>query len=463
MYDNTDIKLKVENLINALSEKLKANTSIKSLVTDILENFKGSIEYSEDNSYLYLRKDDHPKAIIHLNINNILKKFSFKIEEKNERKILVSNLDNSILASVMVIAYLAFYSKESFDILITMNNIYDQNSDYSNLKDKLRTNNIINLNLKQSYCIAESFSSFTITNVSIPIKRLDFDKEGYSYFAIGINGLVGGHSAFDLDKVRSNAIKSLMSFVRMIKSKVDLEILSFDGGNRYDYIPTSAKFELAVKNDYVNDLLKTFEVSKNQFLEKNLKLEPNLDIYIDQLDFLNYLVMDLESYDHMSSFIELAINGAYSVDSSNGQLISSSIISSIKTYKDHINLIVIYRSLSNSVLDEMLEKTKLAAKVAEAEIENKLFIPYWKNSDSYLTEMFSKSYNNLFDKDLKIIKTQYSLDCNIIFSGFDVKMVSLGVKYKHIGNNNFYSCLDDISDIIILIEDVLSKIEVSKE
>lgn len=461
MFDGSDINKKIEDLVLSLDDNSKVGINSLELTEQLMNRYNNEFEIIKNDKFYYIKRGDNPKAVMHLNISNVLSKFSYGLINKDDIKYIFTDGDPDIINPIIILEMLSKFSDIDFDILITMNNIYDKRSDFSHLYDILRSDNIINFNLKQSNCIAESFASFTIVDINIPIERKEIDQEDYSFFSIGVKDLVGGNSGLDLDKVRSNAIKSLLTVIRKIKSKVDIEILSFDGGNRFDNIPNSAKCEICVHNDYLNDLIKVFELEKNDYLKKNLKLEPNVNLYMEECDFVNFLPMTSDTFSHLTSFIELSINGAYSVDTTNGQLISSSIISNAKTYNDHLGLVLVFRSLSNNELKEMIEKTRLAAKVSNASLKTKYYIPAWQNKDYKLTDIFRTAYEDMTNKELKIIKTQYSLEGNLIFNSFPVKMISLGVKYNKGDNNKFYSSLEDISIMVGLIKRVLSKIEES--
>lgn len=463
MFDNSDINKKIEDLVLSTDGSSRERINSLDLAFKLINLYKSNYEVIENDKFYYIKIGENPKAVMHLNIANILSKISYRLSVKDDKKYIVTDGDPGYINPLIILKILSNLSNIDFDILITMNNIYDRKSDFSTFKDILRSDNIINLNLRQSNCIAESFASSTIVDINIPIKRSELKKEEYSFFSIGLKDLVGGNSALDVDKVRSNAIKSLLGVIRKIKAKVDIEILSFDGGNRYENIPNSARCEICVHKDYINDLLKVFELEKNDFLEKNLKLEPNVNLYLEESEFTNYLPMHSDSFTHLTSFIELSINGAYSVDTSSGQLISSSTISNAKTYNDHLSFVLVFRSLSNNGLKEMIEKTRLACKVSNADFTTKYYIPLKHNNDDFLTETFKEAYKELTEEDLKIIKTQYSLEANILFNSLPVKMVSLGVKYIKDDNDEFYTKLDDISILISLIKKVLSKLQESKE
>lgn len=89
-------------------------------------------------------------------------------------------------------------------------------------------------------------------------------------------------------------------------------------------------------------------------------------------------------------------------------------------------MILVLRSLTEEGIRQMLEKSNLAASIAKSELDEKIYIPSFKNSDKSFTKIFEESYNNLFNRPIEVIKTQYSLDSSIVFKNQNVKMVSLG-------------------------------------
>ena len=125
-------------------------------------------------------------------------------------------------------------------------------------------------------------------------------------------------------------------------------------------------------------------------------------------------------------------------------------------------MILVMRSLTEEGMRQMLEKSNIAAKIAKSELDEKIYIPSFKNSDKVFTNIFEEAYKKLYNETLEVIKSQYSLDSSIVFKNQNVKMVSLGVKYKQ-DEEYFYTQLDDILKVIILIENVFEKLKENKE
>lgn len=448
-YENT-----ISNLQDNLREfeSLEALTSEKSYIDEfIIRSSKYDLSYFDDS--IYIKKGDNPKAILHLNIDSNIKDSHISLSE--DGLYLYSSNDLNYINSLLAINELLQKSSNDFDVLITNNNIQNENRDYKALYFHLRSKNIINLNLRQSRCLANEFSALILSKINIPVERFypDYD---YKIFRISLSNLIGGHSGSDLDKVRINSIKSLVTFIRKMKAKVDLDIINLQAGDRYDRIPSFGHIDFIIKSDYVSDLEDIFDLVKNEYMEKNLKHEPNMDFTLEEINLSEFNPITQVSFEHLASFVELVPSGAYAVDNLNNELISSINLSISRTSEDFFNFIIVYRSLTSESMKEMLKTTKMAAKISSANIKSGLIIPRWKNSKDNLTEVFKQAFNDLTGEEFDVVKTQYSLDSSIIFNNLDVNLISLGVEYKQGESGNYFSPLEDIADIVKLVDTALT-------
>lgn len=450
-----------DNYINSLKEGILNQNSKLSIIDSVLNAARDSSckIIQLDRSY-YIQKGDKPSALLHLNVDNSLEQsYNFMVIDGVDS--ITSESYIHLLNASIVVNYFLRYSEKSFDILITNSNIQSNLQDFGHIKSFIRSNNIINLNLRQADCIADEFSSLLLSLVSVPTKRFkaDFD---YKTYRLSLSNLMGGHSGDNINKVRMNSIKMIIGIFRRMKSKVDLDMISLYAGDKYDNVPSFADLEFIINSNYENELLNVFEIYKNEAIEKNLRYEPDMKLICEEIENKDIEPITNESFNHLASFIELSPTGIFAVNSLDSQVISSSNLATTRTLKDSINLILVFRSLTEEGMSQMLEKSRTAAKIASSDFIEKLFIPSLKNKDKKLTDTFVSSYKELYDKELEVIKTQYSLDSSIVFKNQNVKMISLGVKYKQ-DDKYYYTRIEDILKIITLLESVMEKLENYKE
>ena len=465
--DNSNYHHKLKSITRDLSEYIKVIDDNKSLIKFVLSKAKEKkLKISLINDCYYI-KNENPKAVLHLNISDKVNSSSYiKLigEQKSEIETNINIIEISGLISIIL---LLEDGLDSFDILLTNNHFNEYNRDFNKLRSVIRSNNIINLNLNESNCIAESFASYTLSTIEIPIERIEINEKNFLeqnyFYRISLNYVLGNNITSEINNFFNNSTKMLMTFLRKIKSKVDLDVIEIRGGTRFDNNPYISYVDLACEKEFENDLLDVFKLMVSEYLSTNLRIEPNLKFEIEKIEETKFYPMTQESFNHISSFVELAMNGTFSVDSNTKTTISSSTLAKSTTSSNKLNIVMIFRSLSEDSLQQMIEKTKLACNVNKGKFTNRLMIPSWQNKNNYLAKVFKNAYDYLFKSNIKIIKTQYSLDCNLIFYKFDVNMISIGVKYKQVDIKKSTSDFKDILKTFSLIKEVLFRLDRSLE
>lgn len=448
------LKINIENLSDIIHNTRAKYPLLEYISKVAIEN---GFEVTGVNDAIYFRRGYKPSAIIHLNLEYKNKNYDFSIDENNPLQ-LISTCESTYINAILIISLLIFQKYAKFDILMTKNVIQTENKSFLTLANIIRSENIINLNLNKSFSLADQFSSLILSRINIPVERFEITYD-HKKFRISLNNLIGGHTGEDLDKVRLNSIKTLIGFIRKIKSKVDIDITNITAGERYDNIPSAGFIDFVVKSQYENELLDIFQIIKNDYIEKNLKHEPEMDISIEEISEIDFNPIDQASFDHLLSFVELIPSGAYKVDNVSNELISSINLSTARTFEDLFAFVIVYRSLSEEIMNEMQNKTSIAAEISYGEIITNLVIPKRKNSNDKLVNAFRRAYTNIFNEDLQVIKTQYSLDSSIIFNNLNVNLVSLGVEYKQGDDGNYYSKLADIVSETMLIDNAITQLE----
>lgn len=117
-------------------------------------------------------------------------------------------------------------------------------------------------------------------------KDKDMMKSSYSHsYKVKLGGLPGGHSGYDLDKNRGNAIIMLAEFLQSINA----EIVSFNGGTKNNVFPTQAEAVINIEDDARIKL-------KDAFINKYQDAFPNLALSIEKIQSHDTAMMNSNKY-----------------------------------------------------------------------------------------------------------------------------------------------------------------------
>ena len=185
---------------------------------------------------------------------------------------ILNVLDSNINANIEAI----FTTSEE----TTMNGAI--NIDLSTIKGK----KMINLDGFNSNTILLGSASFNDIDIITNYKLTE--KNNNKLYKIKLTGLEGGHSGFDIDKNKGNAIILLAKLLLKIK---DIKISEFTGGSKINVIPSSAT-SIIETNENLNKIINEF---KNENPEINLEInkitEKREKMSIDETyKFLNSLL-----------------------------------------------------------------------------------------------------------------------------------------------------------------------------
>lgn len=108
-----------------------------------------------------------------------------------------------------------------------------------------------------------------------------FIKKKQKGYKISIRGLLGGHSGFEINKNRGNAIILLVKLLSTIK---DIEISNLEGGTKFNVIPSHAYCSF-----YSSYTLEQLNIVCSHFIQENHKIYPTMEIQITEEKILDYL------------------------------------------------------------------------------------------------------------------------------------------------------------------------------
>ena len=156
------------------------------------------------------------------------------------------------------------------------------NIDLSTLKGK----KMINLDGFNSDTILLGTASFNDIDINMNYKTTKKNKR--KLYEIKLSGLEGGHSGFDIDKNKVNAIILLAELLLNIKN---IRIAKFNGGSKINVIPSSATAIIETNED-VKKIINVFQNKKSNINVEIININEELKLLSENetTKFLNSIV-----------------------------------------------------------------------------------------------------------------------------------------------------------------------------
>jgi len=202
----------------------------------------------------------------------------------------------------------------------TMQGAY--NLDVSQLKSK----KLICLDGFEGNAVVVSSASFTDFLVEFDNGTTNLPIQDYHYYNIEINGLLGGHSGFDIDKKRGNS-HQLMS--ELLKRLPDAILGRMVGGYQYNVIPTNSMVVIATTADET-----TVKAVVEAFVKEKSKLSPLFRISTTPIE---RPIKPLKNSENLLNFLTEFNYGVLQKDDQNNVVVSQN-LSEINTDKGTIKI-----------------------------------------------------------------------------------------------------------------------------
>ena len=248
---------------------------------------------------------------------------------------------------------------------------------------------------------------------------------GYKGVNVTITGLSGGHSGMEIDKDRANALKIALNVLETLNGKLDIKLVSIDGGTKDNAIPRKTEIKLAVKEGEFEKLKEEVES-----IEKQVQAEyPEEDarILLEEAGSIDEALRDedLENTIYLLDKLPTGINTW--LEDREDTVESSSNLAIIDTEEKKIRVYVSTRSSNEKILKEMRESiTGDIAKVGESNITGNY--PEWEyKPESELRDKAVELYEKMYDREMEVIVIHAGLESGAFKKTYkDLDIISFG-------------------------------------
>ena len=316
---------------------------------------------------------------------------------------------------------------------------------------------MINLDSETEDIVTVSCAGGSDFKVNIPVKSVA--RQG-TLVTLEIKGLQGGHSGVEINKNRVNANMIAGRVLNELKSQLDFDIISINGGDKANAIPNRCVIELCVGNAEGFAILaqKNFDTIKQEIADR----EPNFAPEILVGDAGEYSVLDTKIKNKIIYTLLCAPNGVVEMSASIEGLVQTSLnLGVLMTTQDSIIIHFALRSNKKSAL--IFLEQRLASFFDNLDLTYKTFghYPPWEyNAKSALREIYCGSYFELFGTQPRVKAIHAGLECGVFASQIDnFDCISIGPAMHDVHTTQERLSISSTQKMYELIIKILEKLK----
>jgi len=269
------------------------------------------------------------------------------------------------------------------------------------------------------------------SSIELPIRMQT--NQGDDALLVKVSGLRGGHSGVDIHEQRGNAIKILTRL--LWKASLNHEFFLFDikGGDKHNAIPREAYAKVSIQKKSKNGFIKDIKAEEKEIYEEIKPIDPNLKVEVTSTE-PSKNVLQKTSQMTLLNLLHGLPHGVHQMNYDIKTLVNTSTNLATISVKDNAILIgMSSRSPMKSALQDMRDRIKAIAVLADAKVSEGTPYPGWKpDLQSKILALSKKIFKDMFKAEPKIEAIHAGLECGIIgekFPGMD--MVSIGPTIKN--------------------------------
>lgn len=312
------------------------------------------------------------------------------------------------------------------EILFTVNEERGMDGAEALKPDQLRSTIMLNLDTEDEdeLCIGCAGGLNLVakmTHQTVPPPR-----NGYTARKLEIKGLKGGHSGVQIHEQRANANKLLFRLLRL--TKLDVMLVSVDGGTLSNAIPREASAELLIsKSD-----LKSFEEQVERY-QQNVALEyspveESISITLSKINKPKKMI-DQDSAALLVWAMAAAPDGVHNMSNTIPGLVqTSSNLAIVRTEEDSTMVEFFIRSASETQKVELADTIASVFELADGDVSCTGSHPGWlPNPNSAILKVVKECFTKQYGEEPHVRAVHAGLECGLIGSIYpNMDMISMG-------------------------------------
>lgn len=265
------------------------------------------------------------------------------------------------------------------------------------------------------------------TNTTFNYEETEVDPANKT-IEISIRGLLGGHSGMDIDKGRGNANKWMARVLWTLSQKMEIQLVSFDGGSLRNAIPREATAVVSILPENLNQFENEMGQLTEIFLEEYKSIEPAISIQFQDIQSDANAVSE-HDFKKIIALICSVPNGVFRMSPDiKGLVEASSSLARVIISNGIFTTQSLQRSSVESTKAEIAMAVRCSFENAGCEVVQGGEYPGWKpDPNSAILKIMEDLYSSMFNESPKVKACHAGLECGILGKHLPgVDMISFG-------------------------------------
>ena len=285
---------------------------------------------------------------------------------------------------------------------------------------------LINLDSETEGILWSACAGGSCLITEIPVQRVR--AEGLLVHIV-LDGLLGGHSGGEIDKIRMNASHMMARFLFELEEKCSFGLASIEGGLKDNAIPRSCSSEIVIDAEDLETVKETAAALQADLREEYAGTDPDCVISVSEGAGGEYAVLHPTSREKVLFFLRMLPFGVQKMSGSIPGLVETSLnLGILKLAEEALNAEVSVRSSVGSAKKDLQRKVVYLAEFLGGECTITGDYPAWEyRENSPLRDAMGDVYRKMFGEDPQILAIHAGLECGLFYDRIEgLDCISIG-------------------------------------
>jgi len=359
------------------------------------------------------------------------------------------------------------FNSLSLELLFTVREEYDMGGAKNINKDLMDGKYLINLDSGRDGMITIGCTGgigfiAKIKTKPISVEQID---EKVKPIKITLKGLIGGHSAGDINRGRAHAINLLCQILWKLNNDYLIYISSINGGSAANAIPREANAIIYIKREHFSEIESKINLFFTEIKKNYEGIEENMQILIDEIGVQTEdTVFSSEIQSKLLNLLYIIPSGPISIHPKvRAYAFTSTNLGILKTKKDYVKLRMLHRSFSDYYNVNICEKIMVLLEMSDLEMTKRItgsYPPWTPNFNFGLLNLAKDTYKELFNKEARIIFIQGGLESTLLIHlNPDIEAIAMGPTTKDVHSPNERLHVKSVENTWKFLNNILKKLD----